>query len=51
MRKIKKWLGKNIHKYGKGKKPMELIVDISGEELSGKYFIDYLKAKYSEIYL
>ena len=51
LRKIKKWLGKNIHQYGKGKKPMELIVDISGEELSGKYFIDYLKAKYSEIYL
>ena len=48
---IKEWLGENIHRWGKGKKPAEIIVDISGEELNAKYFIDYLKEKYSRIYL
>lgn len=48
---IRKWLEENIHRWGKGKKPAEIIMDISGEELNAKYFIDYLKEKYSRIYL
>lgn len=48
---IKNWLGENIHRHGKSKNPSEIIMDISGEQLNAKYFIDYLKEKYSEIYL
>lgn len=48
---IKEWLGENIHRWGKEKKPTEIIEDISGEELNARYFIEYLKEKYSRIYL
>jgi carboxypeptidase Taq len=44
------WLKDNIHKYGAVYKPAELIKKVTGEELSAKYFIDYLNKKYSEIY-
>lgn len=47
---IKEWLNKNIHKYGSLYKPEELIKSVTGEELSSKYFIDYLYKKYSKIY-
>lgn len=48
--KIHEWLKENIHKYGAVYKPAELIKKVTGEELSAKYFIDYLNKKYSEIY-
>jgi carboxypeptidase Taq len=48
--KIKDWLNDKIHKYGKLKSPEELIMDITGEGLNAKYFVDYLKGKYSDIY-
>lgn len=51
LKEIRNWLEENIHKYGKGKNPTELIMDISGEELNAGYFIEYLKEKYSKIYL
>lgn len=47
---IKEWLNEKIHRYGKLKNPKELIVEITGEELNPKYYIDYLKEKYNEIY-
>jgi carboxypeptidase Taq len=47
---IKEWLKKNIHKHGSVYKPSELIIMATGEELTAKYFIDYLNKKYSEIY-
>lgn len=48
--KITEWLHNKIHKYGKSKTPQELIKQISGEDLNSKYYIDYLKEKYSKIY-
>jgi len=48
---IREWLSENIHRYGKAKKPSEIIMDISGEQLNAQYFIDYLKKKYRSIYL
>ena len=47
---IHEWLKENIHKYGSIYKPTELIKRVTGEELSSKYFIEYLNNKYKEIY-
>jgi carboxypeptidase Taq len=47
---IHSWLKDNMHKYGSIYKPSDLIKKVTGEELSAKYFIDYLNKKYSDIY-
>ncbi|QFT89340.1 Putative metalloprotease YpwA [Bacillus sp. THAF10] len=47
---IKLWLTKNIHQYGKMKKPLEILRDVTGEELNVNYLIEYLEAKYASIY-
>jgi len=44
------WLKKNIHEHGAVYHPEELIKKVTGEKLNAKYFIDYLNAKYSDIY-
>lgn len=48
--KIREWLGEKIHRYGKLKNTSDLIKEITGEELNAKYYVDYLKEKYSKIY-
>lgn len=50
IKKITKWLEEKIHKYGKSRDTEDIIKDVTGEELNPKYYIDYLKEKYSEIY-
>ena len=50
MDKIREWLGEKIHKYGKLKTTSEIIKEVTGEELNPKYYIEYLKEKYSKIY-
>ena len=47
---IKGWLRDRIHVYGKLRGTAELIKEITGEDLEPKYYIDYLKEKYSKIY-
>ncbi len=47
---IKAWLKANIHRYGQVYKPMDLLKKVTGEELNSKYFIEYLREKYSNIY-
>jgi carboxypeptidase Taq len=47
---IKQWLNENIHKYGKMKKPLEILQDVTGEELNPQYLIDYLYEKYRGVY-
>ena len=47
---INAWMTDKIHKYGSIKTPVELIMDISGEELNADYFIDYLREKFSGLY-
>ncbi|WP_438318548.1 carboxypeptidase M32 [Sporosarcina sp. FA9] len=44
------WLTENIHKYGKMKKPLEIIKDVTGEGLNAKYLADYLSEKYTRLY-
>lgn len=50
MNRVREWLGEKIHRYGKLKETPEIIKEITGEELNPKYYIDYLKEKYSKIY-
>lgn len=50
MDRIKGWLRDRIHIYGKLRETGELIKEITGEELEPKYYIEYLKEKYSKIY-
>jgi carboxypeptidase Taq len=47
---IKEWLTNHVHQYGKLKKPLEILNDVTGEGLNAKYLIDYLYEKYGEIY-
>lgn len=47
---IHQWLKDNIHKHGGVYKPAELIKMVTREELTAKYFIEYLNNKYKEIY-
>ncbi|MEH7459214.1 carboxypeptidase M32 [Bacillus sp. JJ1127] len=47
---IREWLTKNIHQYGKTKKPLEILADVTGEGLNANYLADYLEAKYKGIY-
>lgn len=44
------WLKQNIHQHGAVYLPEELIKNVTGEELTAKYYIDYLNNKYSNIY-
>ncbi len=47
---IKKYLGKNIHRYGKLYGCNELLVKTTGEKFNAHYFIEYLKEKYHRLY-
>ena len=44
------WLRSNIHQYGSLFWPDELIVKVTGQKLNPKYFLNYIKNKYSQIY-
>jgi len=50
LKPIKEWLNKNIHQYGKLKKPLEIVRDVTGEGLNPDYLISYLEEKYTKIY-
>lgn len=42
---VREWLKEHVHKFGKMKTPQEIIKDATGEPLSTKYFLDYIKQK------
>lgn len=44
------WLRTNIHQYGRLYSAEELCKRITGEPLNFKYFMDYVRKKFSEIY-
>lgn len=48
--KITAWLAENVHQHGATYEPQVLIEKITGEKLNAKYFLQYLKEKYSKIY-
>lgn len=47
---IKEWFTERVHQYGKLKKPLEILQDVTGEGLNAKYLVEYLYEKYNEIY-
>ncbi|KON87291.1 peptidase M32 [Sporosarcina globispora] len=47
---IKEWFTKNVHQFGKLKKPLEILNDVTGEGLNAQHLIDYLYDKYSKVY-
>lgn len=47
---IKEWLTNHIHQYGKLKKPLEILKDVTGEGLNADYLIEYLVDKYQKVY-
>lgn len=44
------WMRTHIHQHGRKYLPDELIQKATGEPLSHRYFMDYLRQKYGEIY-
>ncbi|MFW6298467.1 MAG: carboxypeptidase M32, partial [Bacillota bacterium] len=49
--KINKWLRNKIHCYGSSLKPREILEKVTGEPFNPKYYVQYLKEKYSDLYL
>jgi carboxypeptidase Taq len=47
---IKAWYGEKIHKYGKLLTPAEIVKQVTGEEITSKYLVEYLTEKYQQIY-
>lgn len=48
---INQWLKEKIHQYGGSKNPKELLLAVTGEEFNPKYYVEYLKEKYTKLYL
>ncbi|PAE24492.1 carboxypeptidase M32 [Bacillus sp. 7894-2] len=47
---IKEWFTKNVHQFGKMKKPLEILNEVTGEGLNAQHLIDYLYDKYGKVY-
>jgi len=47
---LKEWLKNNIHVHGRRYSSEELLFKATGNKSTPVYFMDYIKAKYSEIY-
>ena len=48
---IRRFLGEHIHQYGKTRTTNEVLKAMTGEEFNPEYYIEYLKQKYSKLYL
>jgi carboxypeptidase Taq len=51
IKKINAWLKEKIHQFGKSKTPDELLLEVTGEPFDAKYYVQYLKEKYTKLYL
>ena len=47
---VNAWFKENVHRHGAVYLPAELIQKVTGEPLTARYFIDYLNAKYADVY-
>ncbi|MDZ5473199.1 carboxypeptidase M32 [Bacillus sp. 31A1R] len=47
---IKEWFTEKVHQFGKMKKPLEILTDVTGEGLNAKHLVDYLYEKYGQVY-
>ena len=44
-KKIILWLKNNIHNYGRSVNSMELVRNVTGEDLTSNYFVKHLRSK------
>ena len=44
------WMRQNVHRHGHKYPPGELVPKATGEPLTSRYYVDYLTAKYRDIY-
>ncbi len=44
------WLRTHVHRYGRKYLPRELVVKATGEPLTSRCYVDYLTAKFSDLY-
>ncbi len=44
------WLRENIHRHGRKYRPIELIARATGEPLTSRHYVNYLRTKYEELY-
>ncbi len=47
---VKQWMTEKVHQHGKLKKPLQILKDVTGEELNADHLISYLEGKYNKIY-
>lgn len=47
---IREYLRKHVHQYGKLKSSRQILKDITGEDFTPDYYIQYLKDKYRNLY-
>ncbi|MCA1054586.1 carboxypeptidase M32 [Rossellomorea aquimaris] len=47
---IKEWMTDHVHQWGKMKKPLEILKDVTGEGLNASYLAEYLIDKYTKVY-
>ncbi|MBB5323054.1 carboxypeptidase Taq [Anoxybacillus tepidamans] len=47
---IRNWLTEKVHRFGKTKKPLDILHEATGEGLNAGYLIRYLEEKYKAIY-
>ncbi|HZR47438.1 MAG TPA: carboxypeptidase M32, partial [Candidatus Manganitrophaceae bacterium] len=47
---LKVWLNEKVHRWGRRYSSEELVRRVTGEGLNPRYFIDYVKEKFGEIY-
>lgn len=47
---IREWLTEHIHQFGAMKKPIEIVHDVTGGPLKAQPLINYLTAKYRDLY-
>ena len=50
LKQINEWLKNKIHNFGSTKTPDELLNISTGESFDAKYYVEYLKNKFSKIY-
>ncbi|HXG23945.1 MAG TPA: carboxypeptidase M32, partial [Chthonomonadales bacterium] len=44
------WLRENVHRHGRKYTPDELVRRATGEPLTARYYVEYLRRKYGELY-
>ncbi len=47
---IRDWLKGHIHQYGAVLKPAEIVQQVTGEPMNGKYLVEYLREKFGALY-